>query len=113
MIVIPAYVLALIPPLTVWWAHRRCERREYVFLVLTFLAVFIPLLILAANRHLTATWYAGPLAATGIMTIQIPMALLVTTLLAAIPLKMKVVRDVVALLAGEITLFVIGGRWIS
>jgi len=113
MIFIPAYVLALMPPLAVLWVHRRCERREYQILVLTFLAAFVPLLILAAERHRTAIRYDGPLAAAGIMTVQIPMALLVTTLLAAIPLKMKLVRGFVAMLAGEMTLFLVGGKWIS
>lgn len=101
MLIIPAYVLALLPPLSVWWTHRRCERRDYGILVLSVLSVFVALLMLASSHPLTATWYDGPMSATGILTMQIPLCLLLTTSVTAIPMKMKLVRNVVAFILGE------------
>lgn len=113
MIVIPTYVLTLIPPLIVWWVHNRCERREYTMLAFSLITTFISLLILASSHERVTIWYDGPRASRGIMTIQLPMALVATTLVAALPLKMRMVRNLIAVIVGEMTLFFTGGLWIS
>jgi len=59
---------------------------------------------------MTCTWYGGPLAATGIETLQLPLSVFITAAIAAIPMKWKLVRDFGAILAGEILLI---DTWIS
>jgi hypothetical protein len=110
MIVIPRYGMVLIPILNIWWTHRRAERREYKILVVSFLSLFGPLLILAYYRRCVCTRYDAPLSASGINTLQIPLSLLVTTLITMLPVKMKLVRNFIAFLVGESLLL---DTWIS
>jgi len=102
--------MVLIPVLTVWWTHRRGARREYGLLVGSILIVCIPLLVLAHDHHMTCTWYDGPLASGGIYTLQMPLAVFVSAVIAALPLKWKLVRNFVAILVGESLLVY---TWIS
>ena len=111
MLVVPIYVLALLPAINIWWTHRRCDRREYLLLTSSFAVAFVLLLMLAQQRHLTATRYEGPLAATGIDTDQIPCALMMTTLITIIPIKWKLLRDLAALILGEA--IILRHTWIS
>jgi hypothetical protein len=112
MIIIPHYVIVLIPILAVWWTHRRGTQREYWLLVGSVLIVCIPLLVLSYYRHMTCTWHRGPCGpcAGGIKTVQIPLSILVAAAIAAIPMKWKLVRNFVAILAGEMLLM---DRWVS
>lgn len=111
MLIVPIYLLLLVPVLIIWWTHRRCERREYGALIISFLAVMITLFFLSDYRRFTATNYAGPLAGSGICTIQIPIAILAATLITAVPIKMKLFRDFIAFLVGEAIL--LHQTWIS
>lgn len=110
MIVIPRYIMVLIPVLTVWWTHRRGARREYWLLAASVFMVCISLLVFSHYHDMVCTWYGGPLAATGIMTFQLPLSVFITTVIAAIPTKRKVVRNFIAVLIGEVLLI---NAWIS
>ena len=109
MINIPHYVIVLIPVLAVWWTHRRGRQREYWLLVGSVLIVCIPLFVLSHYRHMTCTWDRGPCAG-GIETVQLPLSIVVAATIAAVPLKWKLVRNFVAILAGEVLLV---DKWIS
>ena len=77
MMIIPHYIMVLIPILTVWWIHRRGARKEYWILADSVLTVCLALLICWRFNHMICTWYGGPLAATGIETVQLPLSILV------------------------------------
>jgi hypothetical protein len=111
MIVIPLYLLTLVPVLNVWWTHRRCDRREYQLLTISFLISWLLLAILSQCRHLTATRYQGPMAASGIETEQILAAFIVTPLITIIPVKWKLLRDLAALIVGEA--IILRQTWVS
>ncbi len=108
--VIPRYMMVFIPILTVWWAHRRAARKEYRFLAGSILCVCLALLVYSRFESMLFTWYAGPLAATGIMTAQIPLSIFVAAAIAAIPKERKLFRNVVAIFVGEVLLM---NTWIS
>ena len=111
MIFIPSYLVPLLPILVMWWTHRRVERKEYRILIISLVLACVSLIVLAWFRPMTCTTYDGPLAARGIKTFQIPLAVLVTALLTMIPTQMKLLRGFVAVLIGEVILNMIA--WIS
>ena len=111
MIFVPPYVVLLIPILAMWWTHRRVERKEYKILHISLAAICMPLAVLAWFRPMTCTTYHGPLAASGIKTFQIPLAIFATALLTMIPIRMRFLRGFIAILAGEVILGMI--IWIS
>ena len=106
MIAIPDYMLFLIPVLTVWWTHRRGARREYWILAASVLALCMPLFVLAYYHHMTSIGNSP----VGIETVQLPLSVVVTATLSAIPVKWKFVRNFVAILVGEVLL---APTWIS
>ena len=108
--IIPHYIMVLIPVLTVWWTHRRGARKEYWLLACSVLPVCLALLIYWRFHHMICTWYAGPLAATGIETIQLPLSIFAAAGIAAIPTKWRLLRNFVAILVGEVLLV---DTWIS
>jgi hypothetical protein len=107
---IPHYIMVLIPILTVWWTHRRGGRQEYWILLGSILVVCASLLVYSRFHHMICTRYDAPLAAAGIFTTQLPLSIFVTASVAAIPMKWKLVRNFLAILIGEILLV---DTWIS
>jgi hypothetical protein len=112
-VLFPRPVLDLLPIVTVWFTHRRLERKEYVGLAASCLIVCLPLLIFAYFCPSVCTWYGGRLAARGISPVQIPLSLFVTPVICPARTRRKPIRIavyVVAVLVGEILLVDI---WIS
>lgn len=105
MMIIPHYIMFLIPILTVWWTHRRGARKEYGILAASVLIVCLALLVYSRFERMTRTGYH-----IGILTAQMPFSVFVAASLAAIPIKWKLVRNFVAVLVGEILLL---DTWVS
>ena len=82
-----------------------------MLLLLSLIALCAPLIILAQSHRQTAISYEGPLEALGINTMQIPLAIVVTAAITALPVKMKFLRGFAAILFGEFVLTAI--TWIS
>jgi len=114
MIIIPAYILVVMPVVITWWTHRRCDRREFFLLTISFLISLILLVILDESSPRIATRYDGPLAASGILTSQIVAMLFVTTFLTILPARfrvLKLIRDFAAVIVGEAIILRLA--WIS
>ena len=107
MITIPISFSPLIPVLSVWWTHRRAERREYIILAVSLLVVLVPLTIITFHDRDTA--FAG--TPIGIRTFQIPLAIFVAALITVIPTRLRLLRNFVAVLAGEFIMNMI--TWIT
>ncbi len=111
MIYVPEPIIILTPVLVMWWTHRRVERKEYTVLLLSIVALCVPLIILAQRHRQTAISYEGPLSSWGINTMQIPLAIAVTAAITMLPVNMKLLRGFAAILFGEFVLHAI--TWIS
>lgn len=97
----------LIPLLTVWWTDRRRERGEYRALASLIAVVCGSTYFYSLFRDTIWTWWYGPMAARGIYTVQIPLSILATTMIALIPTKAKwetAIVYVIAVIVGEFLL---------
>jgi hypothetical protein len=109
--IVPTYILALVPVLTAWWTHRRVTRQEYRLCIGSVTILMLSLSVLAHFVPMACTWYGGPLAARGIDTIRIPLAVGASAVIAGVPIRLRLPLNLLAVLAGEIVLW--SNPWMS
>lgn len=97
----------LVPLFTLWYALAFIRKRQYKLLWIITFAICIPVFVLSYFYPRVTTWYGGPLAATGIATIQIPIAIITTMLILMIKSGKRSTRLIIysaALIISEVLL---------
>jgi len=110
IITIPRYILIAVPPLIAWWTRKCSVKKEYLLLAVSIIIICAALAVLAFYEEFIFTRYAGSSAATGIWTLQIPLSVFATAVLAAIPVTWIRLCVVLSVIVGEVLLLDI---WIS
>ena len=108
---VPALLFCAIPLLVTWWTYRRMRYREYLLLISSLMIVCGPLLAMATKHQYGATQWSKYGSLCGILLLLIPLSVVTTAAVTAIPTRMVFLRGFLAILLGEVVLLSIA--WIT